>query len=92
MGKPQKPKPKTVQPVYQERTSPFIPEAISLHEEDQEVEEQQSYAMVTGLLQVLVDKQSPGNKRPLINVFIRHQGGQHCLSTVHYACCRLLPP
>lgn len=67
------PKPKTFQPVYQERTSPFIPEAISLHKEDQAVEEKQSYAMVTGLLQVLVHIQIPGIGRPPANLFTRHK-------------------
>ena len=34
-----------------------MPEAISLYKENQAVEEKQSYAMVTGLLQVLVHMQ-----------------------------------
>lgn len=48
------PKPKAVQSVHHGSTSPLLPEAISPHEEDQVVEEKQSYAMVTGLLQILV--------------------------------------
>ncbi|CAD6568308.1 MAG: DNA binding protein [Alectoria sarmentosa] len=48
------PKLKTVHCVHQEDTSPAMPEAISLQKEDQVVEEKQSYAMVTGLIQILV--------------------------------------
>lgn len=86
------PKPKTIQPVYQERTSSFTLDAISLHKEDQAVEEKQSYAMVTGLLQVLVHTQIPGIGRPPADLFVRYQGGQYCLSTVHQTCSRPLQP
>lgn len=80
----------TVQPVYQETTSPFIPEANPLHKEDEAVEEKQSYAMVKGLLQVLVHLLSHGFKSPPANLVIRHQDGQHFLSTVCQVRSRLL--
>lgn len=64
------PKPKPVQLAHHEGTSSVMPEANSLDKEDQAVEEKQSYAMVTGLLQILVDMQSPGIKRPPANFFI----------------------
>lgn len=81
---------KAVKPVHQELTSFVVPEANLLHKEDQVVEEKQSYAMVTGLLQVLVQMQSPGIKTPLADFFIEHIGGQHCLPTVRHVYCKLL--
>lgn len=86
------PKLNTAQHMYQGETSPVMPEAISLHTEDQAAQEQQSYAMVTGLLQILVHMQSPRIKRALANLFIRHVGGQHCLPTVRRVCCSFLQP
>ena len=80
------PKMKTVPRMYQEGTSSTTSEATSLHKEDDIVEERQSYAMVTGLLQVLVHMHSPGTKRLPANLFIGHQGGQYCLSTVRHIC------
>ena len=53
------PKPNTLQDVSQEGISPLMPEAIPLNTQVQAVEEKQSYAMVTGLLQVLVHMQCP---------------------------------
>lgn len=70
----------------------MIPEAISLHKEDQAIEEKQSYAMITGLLQVLVHIQSPGIKRPLANLLIGHEGGQHCLPTVRHGVVSFCSP
>ena len=61
-------KPKAVKPVHQEPTSPVLPDANSLHKENQVIEEKQSYAMVTGLLQVLVPLQGPGINEPLANL------------------------
>ena len=53
------PKPNTFQNVSREGISSLMPEAISLSTQAQAVEEKQSYAMVTGLLQVLVHIQCP---------------------------------
>ena len=58
------PKLKTAQDIFQERTSSATLEPIALHKEDQAVEEKQSYAMITGLLQVLVHMHCPRLKRP----------------------------
>lgn len=66
------PKPKTVQRVYEEATPPVVPEALPLHKKDQAIEEKRSYAMITGLLQVLVYMQYPGMRRARANLFIRH--------------------
>ena len=48
--------------MYQEST-------ISLHKEDQVVEEKQSYAMVTGLLQILVHRIPESKYCPLTSLF-----------------------
>ena len=64
------PKLKPVQLAYHEGTSSLMPEANSLDKEDQAVEEKQSYAMVTRLLQILVYMQSPGIKKLPANFFI----------------------
>ena len=53
------PKPNTLQNVYQEGKSPLKPEAMPLNTQVQAIEEKQSYAMVTGLLQVLVHMPCP---------------------------------
>lgn len=53
------PKPNTLPNVSQESISPLMPEAMPLSTQVQVVEEKQSYAMVTGLLQVLVHMQCP---------------------------------
>lgn len=66
------PKLKNVQRVYEEGTPPVLPEAIPLHKEDQAVEEKQSYAMITGLLQILVYMQSPVMRRPRADLFFHH--------------------
>ena len=50
------------QRVYQEGVPAAVPEVISLHKEDQVIEEKQSYTMVTGFLRVLVYMQ---NHEPL---------------------------
>ena len=76
-----------VQQMCQESSSSTMSEAISLHKEDHVVEEKQSYAMVTGLLQVMVHMRSPGTRRLSADISIWHQGGQHCLSTVLHMCC-----
>lgn len=86
------PKLKTAQHMFQERTSSATLEPISIHKEDQAVEEKQSYAMITGLLQVLVHMHCPRTKRQPTNLPIRYQGGQHCLSTVGDMCYRPLKP
>ena len=52
-----------VQRMCQESSSSTMPEAISLDKEDHVIEEKQSYAMVTGLLQVMVHMRSPGTTR-----------------------------
>ncbi|CAF9927706.1 DNA binding protein [Imshaugia aleurites] len=49
-----RPKLKTARDVHEEVTSPLMPEAISLYDEDHAVEEKQSYAMMKALLRVLV--------------------------------------
>lgn len=84
MSQKQTPRAKTI--------PPMTPEAIELHKDDLVVEEKQSYAMVTGLLQVLVYMQSLGIKRQPANLFIRYQGGQYCLQTVSHVCCKLSQP
>lgn len=86
------PKLKNVQRMYQECTSSTTSGAISLHTEDHVVEEQQSYAMVTGLLQVLVHMYNSPTKRLPANLLMRHQGGQYCLSTVSHMLYRLPQP
>ena len=86
------PKPNTLQNVYQEGISPLMPEAISLNTQVEAVEEKQSYAMVTGLLQVLVHMQCPRIIRQPADLLICYQGGQHCLPTVRCVCCSSLRP
>ena len=64
------PKLKYGQRMYQGGISAATPEVISLHKEDQVVEEKQSYTMVTRFLRVLVHMQNPQSKRlPLISSF-----------------------
>ena len=64
------PKPNTPQNVSQEAISPLMPEAIPLNTQVQAVEEKQSYAIVTGLLQVLVHMQCPRTIREPADLLI----------------------
>ena len=71
-----------VQPVYQEGNPVVIPG-----------EDEQSYNMITGLLQVLVHLQSPQIKKRPANIFIQNRGGQYCLPSVrHISCSMILQP
>ena len=69
------PKPNTLQNVSQEGISPLMPEAIPLNTQVQAIKEKQSYAMVTGLLQILVHMQYPRIIRQLADLLIYYQGG-----------------
>ena len=84
------PKLKTTQSADQESTLSITPEAISLDKDDHVVQEKQSYTMVTGLLQVMVHMHSSETRRLPADLSTRHQGGQHCLSTVPHMCCSLM--
>ena len=69
------PKPNTLQNVSQEGIPPLMPGAIPLNTQVQAIEEKQSYAMVTGLLQVLVHTQCPRTIRQPADLLIYYQGG-----------------
>ena len=68
--KPRAPKLNPIQRMCQESSLSTMPEAISPHQEDHVVEEKQSYAMVTGLLQVMVHMRSAGSRRLSADILI----------------------
>ena len=64
-----------IQRACEEEISSARPGEIRLHKEIKGIEEKQSYAMVMGLIQVLVQMHSPEVETPPANLVVRHQGG-----------------